>query len=123
MDINNNSNLDSMHLVSKFGILKERLSAILTDAIRANILQYYGYKTQLLEFIDFEATPKNILIRATLTNNKNEKAKEEALKKYEAEELAKLKKKQEREEKAKQKAIEKEKKKYEESGQMQLFDW
>lgn len=58
-----------------------------------------------------------------LTKEDKEKAKEEALKKYEAEELAKLKKKQEREEKAKQKAIEKEKKKYEESGQMQLFDW
>ena len=76
-EINTNSNLDNMHLVSKFGILKERMSAILTDAIRANILQYYGYKTQVLEFIDFEATPKNLLIRATLTNNKNLKAKEE----------------------------------------------
>jgi len=58
-----------------------------------------------------------------LTKDEKEKAKAEALKKYEAEELAKLKKQQEREEKAKQKAIDKEKKRYEESGQMQLFDW
>ena len=70
-EINTNMNNDYFHLVTKFGILKERLSSILTDAIRANILQYYGYKTQLLEFVDFESTPKNILIRATLTNNKN----------------------------------------------------
>jgi len=66
---------------------------------------------------------KNDSYEVKLTKDEKEKAKAEALKKYEAEELAKLKKQQEREEKAKQKAIEKEKKKYEESGQMQLFDW
>ena len=45
----------------------------MTDALRANILQYYGYKTQVLEFIDFEASPKNVLIRASyeeLASNK-----------------------------------------------------
>jgi hypothetical protein len=57
-------------MVNKFGILKERMSAILTDAIRANILQYKGYKTQVLEFVDFDASPKNLLIRANLTNQK-----------------------------------------------------
>ena len=66
------------HLINKFGILKERYSAIMTDAIRANILQYYGYKTQVMEFVDFENSPKNLLIRAQLTNNSyNEKIKEE----------------------------------------------
>ena len=54
-------------LITNYGILKERLSAIYTDAIRANILQYYGYKTQVLEFIDFDASPKNLLIRAIYT--------------------------------------------------------
>ncbi|TVX95477.1 class I SAM-dependent methyltransferase [Cohnella terricola] len=48
----------------KHGILKERLSALVTDAIRANLLELAGYRTQLLEFIDLEHTPKNILIRA-----------------------------------------------------------
>ena len=75
-----NMQLDSStnHLINKFGILKERYSAIFTDAIRANILQYYGYKTQVMEFVDFENSPKNLLIRAQLTNNKyNEKIKEE----------------------------------------------
>jgi SAM-dependent methyltransferase len=48
----------------KHGILKERFSALVTDAIRANLLEMAGYRTQLLEFIDMEHTPKNILIRA-----------------------------------------------------------
>lgn len=46
------------------GILKERFAALATDAIRAKLLDLMGYKTQLLEFIDMEHTPKNILIRA-----------------------------------------------------------
>ncbi|MNO56709.1 Methyltransferase domain protein [compost metagenome] len=46
------------------GILKERFSALATDGIRAKLLDMMGYKTQLLEFIDMEHTPKNILIRA-----------------------------------------------------------
>lgn len=50
--------------VLKYGLLKERLSAILTDAVRANLLEEAGYDTQILEFIDMEHTPKNILIRA-----------------------------------------------------------
>ena len=77
-EINNQLSQDKFHLFNKFGILKDRFSAILTDSIRANILQYYGYKTQIMEFIDFSHTPKNLLIRAELKNNShNEKIKEE----------------------------------------------
>lgn len=77
-EINQQLKTDKLHSITKFGILKERFSAILTDSIRANILQYYGYKTQVMEFVDFENSPKNILLRCQLTNNKpNESIKEE----------------------------------------------
>ena len=76
-EVNNQLSTDILHPITKFGILKDRYSAIFTDAIRANILQYYGYKTNVMEFVDFENSPKNLLIRATLTNNKNKKIKEE----------------------------------------------
>lgn len=49
--------------VFKYGIVKERMAALLTDALRAEYLESRGYRTQLLEFIDMEHTPKNILIR------------------------------------------------------------
>lgn len=77
-EINNQLKSDYHHLLNKFGILKERYSALITDAIRANILQYYGYKTQVMEFVDFENSPKNLLIRAELKNNLyNERIKKE----------------------------------------------
>ncbi len=48
----------------KYGLIKERVSALLTDAIRANLLEEQGYQVQVMEFIDMEHTPKNILLRA-----------------------------------------------------------
>ena len=70
--------------VFKYGILKERMAAIFTDAIRADILETNGYQTQILEFIDMEHTPKNLLIRAVYTGKKNQEAAEK-LKKMESE--------------------------------------
>lgn len=64
-ELNRQLRTENLHLLQNYGILKERFAAIATDAIRGNLLEYSGYKTQLLEFIDFEHTPKNILIRAT----------------------------------------------------------
>lgn len=48
----------------KYGIIKEKLSSLLTDSLRANVLEIMGYRTQVIEFIDMEHTPKNIMIRA-----------------------------------------------------------
>ena len=77
-EINNQLNNDILHPLTKFGILKDRYAALLTDSIRANILQYYGYKTNVMEFVDFENSPKHLLIRASLTNSsKNIKIKKE----------------------------------------------
>ena len=50
--------------VLRYGIIKERMSALITDALRAGLLEAEGYETNILEFIDMEHTPKNLLIRA-----------------------------------------------------------
>jgi len=67
-----------METMEKHGLIKERLSSLITDSIRANALEIMGYNTQMLEFIDMEHTPKNILIRAYKTGQMNE----DALKEY-----------------------------------------
>lgn len=60
---------DPFAAVSDYGILKDRFCALATDGIRAKMLESMGYRTQILEFIDMEHTPKNLLIRATLTED------------------------------------------------------
>lgn len=69
--------------ILKYGILRERFSAIATDAFRCEYLEENGYKTQIMEFIDIEHTPKNLLIRAVRKTGEtakaaNEKARTEA---------------------------------------------
>ncbi len=56
--------------ILKYGIVKERISALITDAYRADCLEKMGYETQILEFIDLEHTPKNLLIRAVRKGKK-----------------------------------------------------
>lgn len=71
---------EELALLTRYGIVKERVSALMTDAIRANVLEYCGYQTQLLEFVDLAHSPKNILIRAvkgTVSAAKRERAKKE----------------------------------------------
>ena len=58
--------------VLQYGLIKERMAALYTDAIRAQVLEYRGYRTQILEFIDMEHTPKNILIRAVRQGRKRD---------------------------------------------------
>lgn len=60
--------------VMDYGLLKERFAALATDGLRAKYLEREGYETQVLEFIDMEHTPKNILLRAVKTGRRNEKA-------------------------------------------------
>lgn len=79
-EINNQLKNSSLHLINKYGLLKERFSSLLTDAIRANILEYFGYKVQVLEFIDSIHSPKNILLRCSyqgINDTKQEVIKKE----------------------------------------------
>ena len=56
--------------VFRYGLIKERMAALFTDALRAQILESRGYDVQVLEFIDMEHTPKNILLRAVKNDGK-----------------------------------------------------
>lgn len=64
--------------VMKYGLLKERMAALLTDGLRAQYLEREGYDVQVLEFIDMEHTPKNILLRAVKSRKENQKRSERA---------------------------------------------
>ena len=78
-EVNRQIRNETLEPVLKYGILKERMSALFTDGIRANLLESMGYETQILEFIDMEHTPKNLLIRAVKTDNKKDIKKAENL--------------------------------------------
>ena len=69
--------MTDMAPVMDYGLLRERFAALATDGLRAKYLEREGYETQVLEFIDMEHTPKNILIRAVKTGRKNQRAAEE----------------------------------------------
>jgi SAM-dependent methyltransferase len=66
-------------LLTKFGLIKERLGDLLTDSFRAQILKLNGYRTDVIEFIASDHTPRNILIRAVFTGAKAEQSE---IKKY-----------------------------------------
>lgn len=79
--LNNKSagNLPELKPLLKYGLIKERFSALLTDALRGELLEQHGYKVQMLEFIDDNATPKNLMIRAVKAwPEKNESAEEKS---------------------------------------------
>ena len=63
-ELNAQMESEELAILTRYGIVKERTAALMTDAIRANLLAACGYSTQLLEFVDMEHTPKNLMIRA-----------------------------------------------------------
>lgn len=85
-EVNTQISCDTLQPVLKYGLLKERVSALVTDALRGDYLEAAGYGCQILEFIDMEHTPKNILIRATRNEKQTEMDKKarEKLKELEA---------------------------------------
>lgn len=74
-ELNGQIHCETLQPVLKYGLIKERIAALVTDALRANLLEQQGYETQILEFIDMEHTPKNLLIRAVRTDGGRMKAK------------------------------------------------
>ena len=68
---------DQMAPLLKHGIVRDKLTTIVTDTLRSNALEAVGYTVQMLEFIDMEHTPKNILIRAIKTDKTLSKRLEE----------------------------------------------
>lgn len=71
-EINRQIKNETMAPVLEYGVIKERMAALMTDGLRAQVLEYCGYRTQILEFIDMEHTPKNLLIRAVYTGKRKE---------------------------------------------------
>lgn len=66
-ELNKQMKSEKLSILNRYGIIQERTAALLTDAVRGNLLTECGYKTQLLEFVDLSHTPKNLLIRAVRT--------------------------------------------------------
>ncbi len=68
-ELNKQIRCDALSIPFSYGLIKERTAALFTDSIRASVLSAFGYEAQILEFIDTEHTPKNILIRAMKQDN------------------------------------------------------
>ncbi len=69
-ELNAKISCEELAPIMDYGLLKERFAALLTDGLRAKLLEEQGYQVQILEFIDMEHTPKNILIRGVYTGKK-----------------------------------------------------
>ena len=78
-ELNKQMTAENLSILNRYGIVQERFAALLTDSIRGNLLEYCGYKTQIMEFIDLAHTPKNLLIRAVKKQSESKKSKEKVL--------------------------------------------
>jgi len=72
-ECNSQIQTNNLSILTKYGIIKERTAALMTDALRCSLLEACGYRTQILEFIDIAHSPKNMLIRAKRANVSLEK--------------------------------------------------
>ena len=77
--VNKQMKSTNLNLLTRYGLIKERTAALITDAIRANLLQYMGYDTKVIEFIDIEHSPKNILLRGVKKENISKEKKEQLI--------------------------------------------
>ena len=82
-ELNKQMKNEGLSPLLKYGLIKERTAALFTDAIRGNLLEAAGYQTQILEFIDMEHTPKNILLRAVRKQKPSKEKLQENLKEIE----------------------------------------
>ena len=82
-ELNRQIHNEVLEPILKYGLLKERMAALITDGLRAEYLEREGYTAQILEFIDMEHTPKNILIRA-VKNKKKKGQGDDAIRRCEA---------------------------------------
>lgn len=82
-ELNKQISCEEIGSILQHGLIKERMAALFTDALRANLLETLGYKVQVMEFIDMEHTPKNILIRAVKSKTEiSERVKSKKLMEY-----------------------------------------
>lgn len=82
-ELNGQIQSEELKPIMQYGIVKEKVAALVTDSLRGQLLEYQGYHIQLLEFIDMEHTPKNILIRGILEEKqKPAQAKEQVWNDY-----------------------------------------
>ncbi|MCL2522653.1 MAG: SAM-dependent methyltransferase [Erysipelotrichales bacterium] len=76
-EVNKQISGNELAAIMRHGLVKDRFASLLTDTIRERILRYYGYQTNMLEFVSYEDTPKNLLIRAVKNGQTQPKALEE----------------------------------------------
>lgn len=82
-ELNGQLHCEMLQPLLKYGIIRERMASLITDALRADILESAGYRVQLLEFINMEHTPKNILIRAVKRGDTDSRSEVKEIKRNE----------------------------------------